>query len=708
MNRFVAALRSKWTPLVTALVVAIAGWLVYQRVAASLDRLLRDQLETVLEADVEALMLWVDQQRMAAERAAGDERVREHASALADLAADHASPSELLESKAQAGLRQALTPALGHGRFTDYVLLSPNGRTIAAYLTEQVGAEDLSRWPFVRKALSGDSAVSAPFPAFIALPNEHGIPIKGARTMFAAAPIRGSRDEVIGVIAFRIRPEVDFDRILQVGRMGETGETYAFDATGRLVSRSRFEDQLRKIGLLPPDPSVKSPIHIQIRDPGADLTQGNRTPPENQELPLTKMAAEAVAGKSGNDTVGYRDYRGVPVVGAWMWVPELDIGVTTEVDVAEAYQPLIVVQRSFRLLIGLLIAVAAANIVVSRRAARLEQRITEAEHLGQYALERKIGEGGMGAVYLARHALLQRPTAIKVLNRDSAGHEALERFEREVRATSGLSHPNTIAIYDFGRTPQGVFYYAMEFLEGVTLGRCVEVAGPLPEARLVHVLLQACGSLAEAHAEGLLHRDIKPANLMLCSRGGIFDFVKVLDFGLVRPVEQPDQLGLTNVNSLTGTPLFLSPELIQAPDHVDARSDVYQLGVVAYYLLTGVHVFEGANIFEVCAHHLYAEPEPPERRAGRSFSPDLSELILRCLEKDREKRPADARELLHALRECTVVGTWSQADARSWWERWSPELGAGPHGPASLPGSSLGTNPPTVRVDVGARVARAV
>jgi serine/threonine protein kinase len=247
----------------------------------------------------------------------------------------------------------------------------------------------------------------------------------------------------------------------------------------------------------------------------------------------------------------------------------------------------------------------------------------------------------------------------------------------------------------------------MEFLEGVTLGRCIEVAGPFEEARLIHVLEQACGSLAEAHHEGLLHRDIKPANMMIGERGGMYDFLKVLDFGLVRPVEKSEEIGLTNVNSLTGTPLFLSPELIQAPEEVDARSDVYQLGAVAYYMLTGAHVFQGANIFEVCAHHLYADPEPPAQRVGRSFSPDLTALIMSCLAKDRDHRPADAGALLERLRACAAAGCWTQAEAHAWWERWSDDLRADTDGQSTtLPGMSIGTNPPTVMVDLGARVGK--
>ena len=191
----------------------------------------------------------------------------------------------------------------------------------------------------------------------------------------------------------------------------------------------------------------------------------------------------------------------------------------------------------------------------------------------------------MGKVYRARHALLRRPTAVKLLEAASASGEAVTRFEREVQAASSLTHPNTIAIFDYGRTPEGVFYYAMEFLDGITLGELVGEDGAQPESRVVFIMRQMVESLAEAHAAGMIHRDLKPSNVMLCERGGLRDFAKVLDFGLVR-AEDSDDLTVTSVESLTGTPLYLSPEALESPETVSPRSDVYQLGAIAYYLLT--------------------------------------------------------------------------------------------------------------------------
>jgi CHASE1-domain containing sensor protein len=320
------------------------------------------------------------------------------------------------------------------------------------------------------------------------------------------------------------------------------------------------------------------------------------------------------------------------------------------------------------LAVGLLSSVLVSGGLAGRRAiARLRSQMQAALELGQYTLVERIGEGGMGVVYKARHAMLRRPTAIKLLPPSKSSEALLERFEREVQLTSGLSHPNTIAIYDYGRTAEGVLYYVMEYVDGITLDRLVESYGPLAAARAVFLLKQACGALAEAHDLGLVHRDVKPANLMLCVRGGTYDFVKVLDFGLVKQLEA-DGSDVSRPEWVVGTPLYMAPESIRSPDRIDPRSDLYALGAVGYFLLTGTQVFTGRNMVEVCGHHLHTEPVPPSRRAPAPIPEALERVILACLAKDPEARPASARGLLAAL-EAVDGEPWTQEAAREWWER---------------------------------------
>ncbi len=303
--------------------------------------------------------------------------------------------------------------------------------------------------------------------------------------------------------------------------------------------------------------------------------------------------------------------------------------------------------------------------VISQVIYGLRAEVLEARRLGQYVIEKKIGAGGMGEVYRARHGMMRRPTAIKLLRPDQGGEVNLARFEREVQLTARLTHPNTITIFDYGRTHDGVFYYAMELLDGATLQRIVDEGGAQPPGRVVRILSMACGALAEAHAIGLMHRDIKPANIMLCTQGGERDVVKLLDFGLVKEFQVGRDVKLTGESVVIGTPQYMAPECILNPDSVDARADLYALGAVAYYLLAGTDVFDGKSVVEVCSQHLYQQP-PTFAEKGVSISPELEAVVQSCLEKDPNLRPQTAVDLRRRIEACQVE-PWDRAAAFDWW-----------------------------------------
>lgn len=341
---------------------------------------------------------------------------------------------------------------------------------------------------------------------------------------------------------------------------------------------------------------------------------------------------------------------------------------------------------------------AVTGLMATYKLTELRQAVAAVRRLGQYRLFDRIGTGGMGEVYRAQHMFLRRPCAIKLIREDSQDiSRSLQRFEREVQATASLRHPNIVDVYDYGRAEDGTFYYVMEFLDGLSLEQLVRRHGPLSPGRTVYLLRQVCHALAEAHTVGLIHRDIKPSNLFVCSRGTQHDVIKLLDFGLVQQSDAAAKTGddtppvilsaLPSVSlppgmpslpssfrtlpgSILGTPSFMSPEQIRAATSLDARSDLYSIGVVAFYLLTGHPPFRGATNMDVLAAHL-TTPAPSLRTVVSDLPADLDAVVARCLAKEPKDRPASASELEEALATCTCASHWSARSAAAWWQRHS-------------------------------------
>jgi serine/threonine-protein kinase len=314
-------------------------------------------------------------------------------------------------------------------------------------------------------------------------------------------------------------------------------------------------------------------------------------------------------------------------------------------------------------LVAALVGVYGTHIINSAR-----REAFKARQFGQYRLLEKLGSGGMGEVYKAEHVLLKRPCAMKLIKlEDEADAAALARFEKEVKTTSKLTHWNTIEIYDYGHTEDGTFYYVMELLPGLSLEELAEDHGPLPPARVVHLLRQVCGALQEAHNVGLIHRDIKPANIFAAQRGGVFDVAKLLDFGLVkeqkgRPLDGTE----SSYGSFSGTPLYMSPEQASAYEDVDGRADIYALGAVAYYLLTGNPPFAGMSVVDLLKAHAGGEVVKPSAR-NSEVPDDLERVVLRCLQKNPADRFPDAAALGQAFAACACADDWTSEAAADWW-----------------------------------------
>jgi len=306
--------------------------------------------------------------------------------------------------------------------------------------------------------------------------------------------------------------------------------------------------------------------------------------------------------------------------------------------------------------------------LTSRTLYSLRRTAHQAKRLGNYEIIRELGQGGMGTVYLARHAIICRPTAIKVLAQEAAATpEALTRFEREVHLSASLTHPNTINIYDFGRTEESIFYYAMEYLSGLDLSRIVQRFGPLCPERAAFITSQICGSLGEAHSRGIIHRDIKPSNIFLTQRGGLYDFVKVLDFGLAKQTEATFASHLTQTGVIFGTADFIAPEAAYGTDKIDSRADIYNLGGVLYWMLTGQPPFVSESSLKVIVDHVKTDPVPPSRITELRIPPALDAVVMTCLAKSPADRYQNTADIITALEALEWPQAWSHTRAREWW-----------------------------------------
>jgi serine/threonine-protein kinase len=337
--------------------------------------------------------------------------------------------------------------------------------------------------------------------------------------------------------------------------------------------------------------------------------------------------------------------------------------------------PLPAGQFFFSLVFPYLVIVLMAY-VGSRVVYGLGAEVRKAREMGSYRLVKRLGEGGMGEVWRAQHRMLARPAAIKLIRpkvlgvTDAQSRQLLKRFEREAQATALMRSPHTLELYDFGMADDGTFYYVMELLDGFDLDELIERFGPVPAERAVHFLRQVCASLAEAHDAGLIHRDIKPANLYTCRYGRDVDFIKVLDFGLVKHggAPEPGADKLTAEHFAGGTPAFMSPEQAVAEETLDGRSDLYSLGCVAYWLLTGIAVFKGRTPIETMMMHVHVKPDPPSLYTKLFIPPELEAIVMSCLAKEVEARPQTADELSQRLAAVRIGAEWTQSRARAWWD----------------------------------------
>ncbi len=659
---------------IAVLILAGLGYWTYTGVKRSLEDVRSASLRAVLESKVDTLRVWADSKRAEAERWASDPDVVEAVRRLDAEARAGATREALWSSPARARFVKALEPFFIDRDSVAINAVDREGRIIATRVEHHM------------RAGVGPSVIADLAPVFrgevrFISPRPEGERIPEVRKsaydrpiVWFASPVRGADGSIIAALELGIYADTRFAGLFGLGWLTESDSTvegYAFDESGLLLTKARYFPELRDAGLLPPGATTAA-FSMRLRDPGVDLTQDGERPADLAERPLTPLVARAIASRAETDTRAhegvllepYRNYAGREVIGAWRWLPAYDIGIAVEVSREEAYAPIRYLTIAFQVVFAMLVIAVAAALGSTFSVAQLRR---EERRLGVYRLEGKIAEGGMATVHRAVHALLRRPTALKILKPHLATDELIARFEREVQLATRLEHPATIEIFDYGRTRDGTFFYAMEYIDGVTLAWLVEQDGAQAPPRVAHILKQVCESLREAHGKGLIHRDIKPANVMLCERGGESDVVKVLDFGLIKDVHATDTRDITQYARLLGTPAYMAPERIRNPSEAAPTVDIYAVGALAFYLLTGKRVFDAPNELELARLILEVEAPRTSSAARQPIPNALDDLVARCLAKAPDARPQRVEDLLAVFAAILQAHPWTQEAAERWW-----------------------------------------
>jgi len=643
---------------VALLVIAAASVWIYSGVRNALTGLAAANLRTLVSSQFIAIDAWIGEKRLNVQRWAADPRLLAVAEKLVASAAEGAGNAQRacrgeLGAQLIATLDTLRQPDLAAAVY----LIDRTGRLLAARDTTRCGQllDEERRAAFAR-VFNGATTFSGSTTDAERLGLAAGAAPESPR-VWLAAPVRDAVGTVIAVLDIGKPADERFTQLFEAARTGDGGEAYAFDRLGRLLSSSRYPDALIESGRIRPG---ANPIaSVRLTDPGAESAEPVLTVLIGQAL-----NARGLAAGRGEVLQPYRNYLGDNVIGAWRWLPDYEFGIAVEMAEREAFAPLVRLETAF-LVLGTLVGLAVFGLVVALlRMLRMQQEAEEAQRIGNYELLEEIGHGGFARVYRARHRLLKRPTAVKIIELRLSNDETLARFDREAKLLSQLSHPNTVEIFDFGRTPEGQPFFAMEYLDGLTLQQIVERHGAMPVARVAHVLRGIAGSLAEVHERGLVHRDIKPANVMLCKAGGEFDIVKVLDFGLVKDTHSDATRDLTRALKVLGTPSYMAPERIEHPDGADFRSDLYALGAVGSFLLRGVPPFEGENDLALAYQVVHAPPPPLPGNVPSA----LAHLIQGCLAKSPDARPQTATDVIHEVDPVLVQVPWSFQEARAWWQ----------------------------------------
>lgn len=638
----------------------IFGYVSFTQIKGSLSQFVQNDLESVIASRKLGFSIWAEDHLRDVEFWASRPDINAALLELIQYSRDSQNLKEAWEHPSLRYLNQHLKSHMEIREIVGFSVINRSNQIVGHWSKVALGTYlSPKAASHLTQVLEGESKFRIPYSAEDWYSREDSI-LGQTQLVWFDTPIYDRSGNVLGIFSFAHLAQGKFAEIVSGNDQGKTGETYAFDGKGRLITSTRFDEELKQLTKLKHGSSAV--FNVPISQPASKGFEPDFTKPVEETLRIEVHDREA---NIHTTLTPYPDMRGEHVIGAWVWMKGFDFGIITEIEADEVFHTTYVVYIAFVAVYVILLVVLCYSIFANSAIVSLRSRILEGRQLGSYTLLDKIGEGGMGQVYLAKHGLLKRPTAVKVLKK-LVDSENKRKFEEEAQLASSLSHPNTINIYDYGQTEDGVFYYAMEFLRGITLSDLIKIETMLPPSRVVYLLKQACYSLREAHERGLVHRDIKPMNIMVCCIGGMYDFVKILDFGLVKDIEKQDQ---TKTKVLAATPLYMAPERLRQTSRADIRVDIYSLGAVAYEMLTGRPVFSGSNDMDVLFDVVNTIPKDINSHTTNLVPNELASIVMDCLSKSPEDRPRDMNAFIQRLDQIPLEAPWSEHKAEVWWEQ---------------------------------------
>ncbi len=657
---------SGWLWVAAVLPTALVGWWTYRQVDASLRTAVSKELAGVANSVTISTQSFLDDRSQLVESWSRQPAIRHAIVELADLSRQPDAVT-LLKAAPQTDLIKGQLQELSGSDDVKFVVWNREGTILASWLEDRAdvgsqvapsGAANLVRVFRGQRVLFGPERLTDSADGLV--------PDTSEPVMANMVPIRDDEDRVVAALLVRgINTFNHFDDLFREASQADGLDAYAVNRRGVMVTRSPKAMYLAgRISLeLGPDDVA---ANLRVSDPGKPTGPENVGTIHRHALPLTLAAAGATSGQANEQIEPYNDYAGIPVVGAWRWISDWQLGIVVEREYQIAFAPARIVRFGFLFLAAMLtITALAAASQIAKQSARAHAAV---HPLSRYELLGELGSGGMGVVYRARHRQLGRDVALKVLRDDRRHREDRLRFDREAKLAASLSSPHSVMIYDYGRSEEGEAFCVMEFLKGITLYEVVTRGGPQPFGRVLFILRQICDGLGEAHKLGLLHRDIKPQNVMLSLDPSVGDWAVVFDFGLAKLVQPEAGAYQTAETVWAGTPMYMAPERYRDPAGMDPRSDIYSLGCIAYFLISGRPPYIECDPESLFALVLSEEPISMKVHRDEPVPPELVDLVAKCMAKNADDRFESVEALSARVDELRSDFLWTADQARQWWK----------------------------------------